>query len=52
VVEWPERFPEALPAERLELRIEPVGGDARELHFTARGGRAQELLKEFEATWG
>jgi tRNA threonylcarbamoyladenosine biosynthesis protein TsaE len=51
VVEWPERFPEALPAERLELRIEPGGGDRRELRFTARGARARELLKELEATW-
>ena len=51
VVEWPERFPEALPAERLELRIEPAGGDERELRFTARGARAQELLKELEAAW-
>jgi tRNA threonylcarbamoyladenosine biosynthesis protein TsaE len=51
VVEWPERFPDALPAERLELRIEPGEGDARELRFAARGARAQELLKELEATW-
>jgi len=51
VVEWPERFPEALPAERLELRIEPAGGDERELRFTARGARAQELMAELEAAW-
>jgi tRNA threonylcarbamoyladenosine biosynthesis protein TsaE len=52
VVEWPERFPEALPAERLELRIEPgAESEAREIHVAARGARAQELLKELEGRW-
>jgi tRNA threonylcarbamoyladenosine biosynthesis protein TsaE len=32
VVEWADRFPEALPAERLEVRIEIVGDEARRLH--------------------
>jgi len=52
VVEWPERFPDALPPERLELRI---AADAqtgeREIHVEARGERARELLKELESRW-
>jgi tRNA threonylcarbamoyladenosine biosynthesis protein TsaE len=52
VVEWPERFPDALPPERLELRI---GADAqtgeREIRVEARGERARELLKELESRW-
>lgn len=32
VVEWADRFPEALPAERLDIRIEIVGDDVRRLH--------------------
>ena len=32
VVEWAERFPEALPAERLDIRIEIAGADVRRLH--------------------
>ena len=32
VVEWADRFPEALPAERLEVRIDIVGDEARRLH--------------------
>jgi tRNA threonylcarbamoyladenosine biosynthesis protein TsaE len=52
VVEWPERFPEALPAERLEIRIEPgAQPEAREIRIEARGVRAQELLKELESRW-
>jgi tRNA threonylcarbamoyladenosine biosynthesis protein TsaE len=52
VVEWPERFPEALPPERLELRIsaEPESG-LREIRIGARGERARELLKELESRW-
>ena len=52
VVEWPERFPEALPAERLELPDRAGRGRCvASSRFTARGARAQELLKELEATW-
>ena len=32
VVEWAERFPEALPAERLDIRIEVAGAELRRLH--------------------
>jgi tRNA threonylcarbamoyladenosine biosynthesis protein TsaE len=52
VVEWPERFPEALPQERLEIRIEAgAEPESREIRIQARGVRAQELLKELEARW-
>jgi tRNA threonylcarbamoyladenosine biosynthesis protein TsaE len=52
VVEWPERFPEALPAERLELRIAAdAQTGAREIQIEARGERARELLKELESRW-
>jgi len=52
VVEWPERFPEALPAERLELRIAAdAKSGVREIEVEARGERARELLKELESVW-
>ena len=52
VVEWPERFPEALPDDRIEIHIQPgAAADAREIRIEARGGRARELLKELEARW-
>ena len=52
VVEWPERFPEALPLDRLELHIaaDAQSGD-REIRGVARGERAQELAKELESQW-
>jgi tRNA threonylcarbamoyladenosine biosynthesis protein TsaE len=52
VVEWPERFPDALPPERLELRIAAdARTGAREIQVEARGERARELLKELESRW-
>ncbi len=52
VVEWPERFPEALPREHLEVRIEILpgepegGGEApRRICFGGRGLRAAEIRK-------
>lgn len=41
VVEWADRFPEALPAERLDIRVEIVGDDVRRLHV---GGRSAARL--------
>jgi len=52
VVEWPERFPEALPAERLELRISAdAKSGERVIESEARGERARELEKELESRW-
>ncbi len=45
VVEWPERFPQALPAERLDIRIELVAESLRRLHFGGEGLRARELAR-------
>ena len=52
VVEWPERFPEVVPADRLEIRIEPgPGADERRLWLAAAGERAEQLRKELETRW-
>jgi tRNA threonylcarbamoyladenosine biosynthesis protein TsaE len=34
LVEWGERFPQLLPAERVEIRIRPLGDDEREIEVT------------------
>ncbi len=34
LIEWGERFPEIMPPERIEVRIEPRGGDEREITVT------------------
>ena len=38
LIEWGERFPKMLPAERTEVRIRSVGDDAREIEVTQVGG--------------
>lgn len=44
VVEWADRVVEALPPDRLDLRIEVSGEDSRRLAFVARGPRHGALL--------
>ena len=34
LVEWGERFPEIMPARRVEIRLRRTGEDAREIEFT------------------
>ncbi len=51
VVEWPERVPEALPEERLEVRIEILpakgaGERPRRIALGGRGLRAREIRKK------
>jgi tRNA threonylcarbamoyladenosine biosynthesis protein TsaE len=43
VVEWPELFPDALPPERLAIRIEVVSDEVRRVCFGGRGDRARAL---------
>jgi tRNA threonylcarbamoyladenosine biosynthesis protein TsaE len=35
LIEWGERFPQLLPAERTEIRITPVDDDARQIEVTS-----------------
>src|SRR5262245_9378373 len=52
VVEWPERYPDALPPERLELTLLPDAATGqRAIRAVARGERARELVKELETRW-
>ena len=41
--EWAERAGDALPAERLEIRLETTGPQERRATFTAHGPRGHEL---------
>ncbi|MCS7177686.1 MAG: tRNA (adenosine(37)-N6)-threonylcarbamoyltransferase complex ATPase subunit type 1 TsaE [Anaerolineae bacterium] len=45
VVEWPERALEALPPQRLWVRLEFANGDRRRLVFTAQGAVYHSLLQ-------
>lgn len=48
LIEWGDRFPEALPADFLEVRISPAdfSETARLLRFRPRGGRYEARVKE------
>lgn len=37
LIEWGERFPQLLPAERVEIRLETVGAEDRRIEVTGRG---------------
>ena len=47
--EWAERAGDALPADRLEIRLETIAAEQRRATLTARGARAAELLRDLEA---
>ncbi len=52
VVEWPERFPDVVPPDRLEIRISPgPGAEERSFALAAGGERAEQLRKELETRW-
>jgi tRNA threonylcarbamoyladenosine biosynthesis protein TsaE len=54
LIEWGNLIPEALPAEFLEVRIDPVeySGCNRRLQFIPGGGRYQMLVKELSQRFG
>jgi tRNA threonylcarbamoyladenosine biosynthesis protein TsaE len=42
VIEWPERIASAVPAERLEIRLQETAEEGRRLTFTGHGDRWTE----------
>ena len=51
VVEWADRFPQALPSDRLWIRLRFVQESERELCLHAQGPRSAERLKRIEQSW-
>jgi tRNA threonylcarbamoyladenosine biosynthesis protein TsaE len=51
LVEWPERIAEALPPDRLEIRLTSHRDDSRELRFVPHGPRMTELTSRLERDW-
>ncbi|OLC54673.1 MAG: tRNA (adenosine(37)-N6)-threonylcarbamoyltransferase complex ATPase subunit type 1 TsaE [Chloroflexi bacterium 13_1_40CM_4_68_4] len=43
-IEWPDRANDALPEQRLDVRLEHVAESKRAIRLEARGRRAEELL--------
>jgi tRNA threonylcarbamoyladenosine biosynthesis protein TsaE len=54
MIEWGNLIPEGLPAEFLEVRIDPVEHSAgdRRLQFIPRGGRYKILVEELSQRFG
>jgi tRNA threonylcarbamoyladenosine biosynthesis protein TsaE len=51
VVEWPQRFPDAIPRDRLDVRIEVVSESSRRIHVSGVGERARALARRLLETW-
>jgi len=51
VVEWPERFPAALPDGRIEVGIEIVSGEERRIRLRGVGERAAGIVGRLLAQW-
>jgi tRNA threonylcarbamoyladenosine biosynthesis protein TsaE len=49
LVEWPDRAPDELPQEHLEVRFTLLDEKSRRLELRAHGRRYETLLTEFEA---
>ena len=41
LIEWGERFPDLIPADRIEIRLTPTSDEGREIEFTRPGERPQ-----------
>ena len=48
LVEWADKVPSCLPAERLEIRIRTTGETARRFELTAHGARYEELVRQIK----
>jgi tRNA threonylcarbamoyladenosine biosynthesis protein TsaE len=51
VVEWPERVIEALPSERLDVRIELVSETVRRFYLQGNGTRPSDLAERVLERW-
>lgn len=52
LVEWADRVPSRLPAERIEIRIEPVGPDSRLFEIIAIGRRYEPVIERLKTVLG
>ena len=52
VIEWPDRLGEAIPPDRVDVRIDHIAETKRSVSLTATGERSRELLEEFRGSLG
>jgi len=46
LIEWAEKYPDAMPEDRLQVRIDGLGGEDRQFTFAAEGEKSIQLLEE------
>ena len=46
LIEWAEKFPEAMPEDRVQVNIANLGGEGRQFTFAAEGEKSTRLLEE------
>lgn len=51
LVEWADRYPDALPSDRLTITLRTSGQDMRDVLVTAGGPQSQELLDELRGAF-
>ena len=50
-VEWADKFPQILPPNHLEIRIEPLGETERNVHVTGHGAEYDPVMKQVFQTY-
>lgn len=48
LIEWAEKFPDAMPADHLSVRIEALNDEERQFTFVAKGKKSRVLLEELK----
>ena len=48
IIEWPDKFPDSLPEDYIQIKIERMGDQARKLVFSLTGERDKKLFEELE----
>lgn len=48
LIEWAEKFPNAMPADHLSVRIEALNDEERQFTFVAKGKKSRALLEELK----
>jgi tRNA threonylcarbamoyladenosine biosynthesis protein TsaE len=49
LIEWADRVPDSLPAEHLQITLEPTGPTSRRVRLDAAGPRYVRILRQFPA---
>ena len=48
LIEWAEKFPNAIPADHLSVRIDALNDEERQFTFVAKGKKSRALLEELK----